>query len=161
MDLPTERGRHGIQSASLAFVCTLVAVVFATGLELAAPAPSATETAYASGPISTFPASWDNFCGLPVQGEKTTVYEGLPIANSTLSQIYFKIVNSSTFRAHANGSSWVTVAWGSHGFVDSGQFVFVSGGRPDGSAQFDYSIDTGQVTFSYGPLQASCANNAP
>jgi hypothetical protein len=174
MDRPTRRRRYGIQSASLVFVCTLVVGVAAIGLlELNQPAPSATEItpdnqAYGSGPFSTFPASWDDFCGYPVQGNKTTSLDlsNPQIANSTLSQIYSKIVDSSAFRAFANGSSWVTVYWSSFqesnrtGFYDvvAGDFVFVSGGSPDGSAQFDYFLEGGQVTFGYGPLQSTCVN---
>lgn len=172
MDRPAERHRHGIQSASLVFVCILVVGVVAVGLlALSQPAPSTTETArdnqvYGSGPFSTFPASWDDFCGYPVQGNQTTSLDlsNPQIANSTLSQIYSKLVGSSAFRAFANGSSWVTVYWssflegnrtGSYSVV-AGDFVFFSGGRPDGSAQFDYFLEGGQVTFAYSPLTSTC-----
>jgi len=141
-----------------------VVVVVAIGLL----ATTQNNQVYGSGPFSTFPASWDNPCGFPVQGNKTTadnidnlnnpVYPTL--AGPSLSQVYSKIVDSSVFRALANGSTWVTVEWdrslmgnrtGSYDVV-SGDFVFVSGGHPDGSAQFDYYLEGGQVTFAYGPL---------
>jgi hypothetical protein len=160
MDWPTERHTHGIQSASLVFVCALVVGVVAVGLlALTTPAPSATETAlddqvYGSGPFSTFP-----------QGNETTSIdlEDPQLANSSLSQIYYKIVDSSAFRAYANGSSWVTVGWsdfqlmnGTVYHVVAGSFVFVSGGRMDGSAQADYFLESGRVTSVFGPLQYSC-----
>jgi hypothetical protein len=162
MDRPTERHRHGIQSASLVFVCTLVVGVVAVGLLETTQG----NQVYGPGPYSTFPASWDNPCGFPVQGNKTTVnnldnsiYPA--IANSSLSQIYSKMVDSSAFRALANGSTWVTIEWdrfqesnrtGSYDVV-AGGFVFVSGGRPDGYAQVDYYLEGGQVTIGYtGPL---------
>jgi hypothetical protein len=149
------------------FVCTLLIVVVAVGLlALATPAPGETEIAHGSGPFSTFPASWVDFCGYSVHGNQTTSIdlEDPQLANSSLSQIYSEVVDSSAFLAFANGSSWVTVGWSDFQLTNgsgiyhvlAGDFVFVSGGRPDRSAQVDYFLESGRVTSVFGPLQSTC-----
>jgi len=149
-----------------AFVLAQTAITSAVLLLVSLPAISQTTNQIpGSGPFSTFPASWVDFCGYPVHGNQTTSIdlEDPQLANSTLSQIYSKMVDSSAFRARANGSSWVTVDWsdfqlanGTIYHVVAGSFVFVSGGRPDGSAQVDYFLESGRVTSVYGQLQSTC-----
>lgn len=188
MNRPTERRRRGIQSASLVFVCTLIAVVVATGLFAStAPVPSATSSSRIvtssthaqvldPGPISTFPASWNDVCGYLVSGDETTGGTNfgpdspLTGANLTLSQVYSRIVNSSTFQRLAAGRSWVTLDWGTGAetgsqsggtFVDA-HFLFMTGGipDPDGYAQMQYFVASGNVTGFAGAPQASCVGGA-
>lgn len=149
-----------------AFVLAQTAITSAVLLLVSLPALNqAANQISGSGPLSTFPASWVDFCGYPVHGNQTTSedLEDPPLANSSLSQIYSKMVDSSAFRAFANGSSWVTVGWsdfqlmnGTVYHVVAGDFVFVSGGRPDRSAEVDYSLESGRVTSVFGPLQSTC-----
>jgi hypothetical protein len=132
---------------------------------------STTNQVYGPGPISTFPASWDDPCELPVHGNMTTAntiqYSNDPAAaNINLSETYSRIVNSSAFQALAAGRTWVTIAWAivqatgpgpDAGNSVAGTFVFVSGGHPDGSAEVDYILETGNVVVTYtGPLVSSC-----
>lgn len=133
------------------------------------------------GPISTWPAAWTDFCpgpaflgiGLPVFGEKTTNVQmlappGGTLPNSSLAQIYARIVNSTSFKNASAGFGWVTIFWGLQeaGPVNSpseyavAQFILVSGGRPDpaisfGGIQADYNLATGSVSIQKG-LMASC-----
>ena len=187
MDRPKGRHRRGIQSASVVFVCTLIIVVVATGLfASAAPAPGAASSSsrivtsstddrlLGTGPISTFPASWDDICGDLVSGNETTVGTNFgpdsPLTgpNLTLSQVYSRIVNSSAFQTLAAGRSWVTLDWGtgsitgSQGggtFVDA-HFLFISEGIPDpyGFAQMEYYVASGEVAGGLVPDQTTlCA----
>ena len=98
-----------------AFLLAQTAVTSAVLLLVSLPAVSQTANQVSgSGPSSTFPALWVDGCpGYPSKGNETTSYdlEDPQLANSNLSQIYHKIVDSSAFRAYANGSSWVTVGW--------------------------------------------------
>jgi hypothetical protein len=123
---------------------------------------------YGTGPNSTFPASWVDFCGYPVEGNKTTVFgsgSDSQWGTVNLTEVYSDIVNSSVFQALAAGKTWVTVQWdytlegniADLQSVVSGDFVFLSGGSPNGSAQIDYYLQGGQVKFGYGPLQSTCA----
>jgi hypothetical protein len=183
MILSTERRRRGVQSASLAFVCTLIVVVVATGLfALGAPAPGATSSSnrivtssthdrlLGSGPISTFPASWNDICGDLVSGNQTTTGTNfgpdnpLVESNLTLSQVYSRIVNSSAFQTLAAGRTWVTIDWGiaqmgpaPPATVVVGQFLFISGGIPDpyGFAQMEYYVASGEVAGGFVPDQTT------
>jgi hypothetical protein len=176
MARPTERHRRGIQSASVVFVCTLIVVVVAIGFFAStAPVPGATPSStdsrvLGSGPISSFPASWDDYCGYLVSGNETTGGTNFGPDNPlvpklNLSQVYSRIVSSSAFQRLAAGSSWVTLDWemGQEGpaplqtFV-SADFLFISGGipDPDGYAQMTYFVGSGNVTGFAGPPQASC-----
>jgi hypothetical protein len=179
MARPTERRRRGIQFASVVFVCTLIVVVVATGLYASsAPAPGAKSSStddrvFGSGPVSSFPASWDDYCGDLVSGNATTIGTNFgpdsPLGpNLTLSQVYSRIVSSSAFQGLAAGRSWVTLDWGSRqegplpsGFMQtfvSADFLFVSGGipDPDGYAQMSYLVGSGNVTGFAGPAQSTC-----
>ena len=133
------------------------------------------------GPISSWPASWTDTCPspgffgtrLPVLGEKTTNVQmsaplGGTLPNSSLDQIYSRIVNSASFKNASAGFEWVTIFWGLQeaGPVASlseyviGQFILISGGRPDPSISFgiiqaDYNLETGAVSIQTG-IGASC-----
>ena len=115
-----------------------------------------------SGPISTFPAAWNNPCGLPAHGNVTTT-NGIAssfnpgVANFSLSEVYSRIVNSVAFRNASLGLGWVTTSWsiyhvggpnGSYAYV-AGQFDFVSADHPVGYAQANYNLETGAVTVDY------------
>jgi len=127
--------------------------------------PSSTENqVLGTGPISNFPASWDDRCGYLVSGNETTLGTNYP--NLNLSQVYSKIVSSSAFQSLAAGRSWVTLDWGlgqegpggaMQTFV-SADFLFVSGGipDPDGYAQMTYFVASGNVTGFVGVPQVSC-----
>ena len=77
-----------------------------------------------SGPVSTWPASWTDFCSqsvfgisLPVFGTKTTNVQmlappGGTLPNESLDQIYARIVNSTGFKNASAGFGWVTIFWG-------------------------------------------------
>ena len=126
-----------------------------------------------SGPISTFPKSWDDACGYFVQGNGTTTNGVNPNGyglNINLSQVYSKIVDSSAFQTLAAGRTWVTLDWGigQQGNIDdvqtvvAGDFLFISGGVPDadGYAQIDYFVDGGNVTVaSAGPFMSTCVQD--
>jgi len=132
------------------------------------------------GPISTWPAAWTDFCnrpflgiGLPVLGDKTTNVQmqappGGTLPNDSLDQIYAHIVNSTAFKNASAGFGWVTIFWGLQeaGPANSlseyaiGQFILISGGRPDpaisfGIIQADYDLSTGSVSIQTG-IGASC-----
>ena len=133
------------------------------------------------GPISTWPAAWTDFCsrpvflgiGLPVLGDKTTNVQmqappGGTLPNDSLDQIYAHIVNSTGFKNASAGFGWVTIFWGLQeaGPANSlseyaiGQFILISGGRPDpaisfGIIQADYDLSTGSVSIQTG-IGASC-----
>lgn len=176
MSRPTERHRRGIQSASVVFVCTLIVVVIAIGFFVSnTPVPGATPSStddrvLGSGPISNFPASWDDQCGYLVSGNETTRGTNFgpdpPAPNFNLSQVYSKIVGSSAFQRLAAGRAWVTLDWGSgqEGPIAAMQtfvvahFLFVSGGipDPDGYAQVQYFVESGNVTGFAGAPQDSC-----
>ena len=181
MDWLPKRHRRAIQSASLAFACTLMIVVAALGIfDLEAPGGGSTATTsgtsnqlYVRGPISTFPASWTDGCGYFVQGNETTTNGVNPNGyglNINLSQVYSKIVGSSAFQTLAAGRTWVTLDWGigQQGSIDAlqtfvaGDFLFVSGGVPDadGYAQIDYFVEGGNVTVvSAGPFLSTCVQD--
>lgn len=183
---PTDRPRRAIQSASLFFVCTLTAVVVATGLVLSTASGAGAASsdtivtsstdgqARGSGPISTFPASWNDQCGYLVSGNETTGGTNFGpdnplVPNINLSQAYSKIVSSPAFQALAAGSSWVTLDWstGQQGPLGAmqtflaAQFLFISGGipDPDGYAQMTYFVASGQVTGFAGWPQVSCVQD--
>jgi hypothetical protein len=179
MDLPTERHREGIQSASVAFVSILTLGVVAAGFLLSTEStPNTTSSStvdrvLGSGPISSFPASWADLCGNLVSGNETTSGTNLgpdsflTANNLTLSQVYSKIVSSSTFQRLAAGRSWVTLYWGLGQLTNrtasypvvTAQFLFVSGGipDPDGLAEMEYYVGPGEVAGGISMWQASCA----
>jgi hypothetical protein len=119
-----------------------------------------------SGPISTYPASWTDVCGLPVHGNTTTDNEiassfNPGVANFSLTQVYSKIVNSASFKNVSSGRSWVTTSWtiqmGSAPPSVVGQFVLLSANHPDGYVQANYDLQTGGVTVIYQTgLISSC-----
>lgn len=115
-----------------------------------------------SGPISTFPAAWNNPCGLPVHGNDTTtngITSGFNpgVANFSLSEVYSTMVNSAAFRNVSKGLGWVTTSWNIyHGGSPSGsytyvaaQFDLISAGHPVGYAQVNYNLETRVVTVDY------------
>jgi hypothetical protein len=124
-----------------------------------------------SGPISTFPAVWNDPCRLPVHGNATTANEisldtnpdGGNFSLSQLTSIYAKIVNSTAFKSVSEGHGWVTTAWASYdlegpggSFVYlAGQFLLLSGNRPDESIQASYNVETGAVSVTTG-LGTNC-----
>ena len=119
---------------------------------------------YGPGPISTFPASWDDPCGYLVQGNETTVMgsgSASQWAMVNLSQIYPKIVNSSVFQTLGAGRTWITTQWGifqgTYGDVVQGQFMFIAGGMPDPEAyaSINYDVGSGNITAITG-LLVSC-----
>jgi hypothetical protein len=131
--------------------------------QLAEPPPGA------SGPISTFPASWGAPCARSDYGGMTThndIQSGLPyaigVANFTLSQIYSSIVNSSSFKTASSGQKWVTTGWnlvldsdgGNSTVYVVGQFVtFASGIFGDSPEQYItayYDLGTGAVNADTG-----------
>ena len=133
------------------------------------------------GPISTWPAAWTDFCSqpvflglrLPVSGDKTTNVQmsappGGTLPNSSLDQIYARVVNSTSFKNASAGFEWVTIFWGlqedgSPGSMTEyviGQFILISGGRPDpaisfGGIQAFYNLGTGSVSIQKG-FEVSC-----
>jgi len=124
-----------------------------------------------SGPISTFPAVWNDPCKLPVQGNATTANEislgtnpeGGNFSLSQLTSIYAKIVNSTAFNSVSEGHGWVTTAWasyeaggpgGSYVYL-AGQFILLSGNQPYESVQANYNVETGAVSVATG-LVTSC-----
>jgi hypothetical protein len=127
-----------------------------------------------SGPMSTYPASWTDACGVPVHGDVTTnnqipgqIASGFTpgVANFSLSQIYSKIVHSTSFRMTSVGRGWVTTYWGlvqisgpgsSYMYV-VGEFVLVFANHPTGYVQANYNLQTGEVTVDYSSgLASSC-----
>ncbi len=116
-----------------------------------------------SGPISTYPASWTDACGVPVHGDVTTnnqipgqIASGFTpgVANFSLSQVYSKIIHSPSFRMTSVGRGWVTTYWGlqqdsgpgySYMYV-IGEFVLVFANHPAGYVQANYNLQTGEVT---------------
>lgn len=134
-----------------------------------------------SGPISNWPAAWTDVCSrpfflgfsLPAFGDRTTNVQmsappGGALPNSSLDLIYAHIVNSNSFKNASAGFGWVTIFWGLQeaGPGDSlseyviGQFILISGGRPDpaisfGIIQADYNLGTGSVSIQTG-IGASC-----
>lgn len=161
-------------------MCTLTVVVVATGLYAStSPVPGETSSkgimtsstndrVFESGPISTFPASWDDPCGYLVSGNARTVGANYP--NLNLTQVYSKIVSSSAFQTLAAGRSWVTLDWsmGQQGPIDAIQtfvaahFLFISGDipDPDGYAQMTYFVGSGNVTGFVGAPMVSCVAGA-
>jgi len=120
-----------------------------------------------SGPISTFPAAWDNPCGFQVSGNITTT-EGnmssydLGVSNFTIAEIYARMVGSAAFRNVSNGLGWVTISWGGFGSSDpsggfhiyvAAWFAFISSGHPVGYAQVNFNLDTRVVTI--GPYETT------
>jgi len=129
-----------------------------------------------SGPFSTWPASWTDFCErpvflgfkLPVLGNKTTVNEMVPgpltpMPTASLDDVYAAIVNSTDFQNVTAGLGWVTILWGlqydSGGGHSSeyviGQFLLLSGNHPDdgipnGIVQAFYNVGTGEVSIQTG-----------
>lgn len=164
---------------------TVVAVVVFLLIAAAATVVFAQDSANQSygppGPISTWPAAWTDFCSRPVLlgirppvfGDKTTNVQmsappGGTLPNSSLDQIYARIVNSASFKNASAGFGWVTIYWGLQeaGPVSSlseyvvGQFILISHGRPDPSISFgiiqaDYNLKTGAVSIQTG-IGASC-----
>ena len=127
-----------------------------------------------SGPISTYPASWTDACGVPVHGDLTTnnqipgqIASGFTpgVANFSLSQVYSKIVHSPSFRMTSVGRGWVTTYWGlqqdsgpgySYMYV-IGEFVLIFANHPAGYVQANYNLQTGEVTVDYSwGLASSC-----
>lgn len=130
-----------------------------------------------SGPFSTWPAAWTDFCSqpvflgirLPVFGDKTTVNEIVPgpltpLPTVSLHDIYAAIVNSTAFQNMTAGLGWVTTYWGLQ--WDSGteymvgQFLLLSGNHPDehipnGIIQAFYNVGTGTVSVQTG-IGVSC-----
>ena len=132
--------------------------------------PSSSSGAERSGPISTYPASWTDVCGLPVHGNDTT-NNGIAssftpgVANFSLSQVYSDIVSSASFENVSIGLGWVTTDWGIQ--QDSGpggsyeyavgQFVLLNASEPDGFVQANYNLETGAVAIDYQRgLMSSC-----
>lgn len=142
----------------------LAAIVIASGIVgfamyyRSTPSLSSSSNQERSGPISTYPASWTDACGLPVEGNDTTnVSELPPGVNLTLSQVYSAIVNSTSFRGVSSGLGWVTTSWsqqedsgpsGSYEYVIA-QFVLLNGNHPDGYVQANYNVESAQVTVDY------------
>jgi hypothetical protein len=168
-----------IASAAVAFliIAAGASIVFAQDPNNASHGTSHLER---SGPISTWPASWTDFCPstflgikLPVFGNKTTVNEMVsspvtPMPTVGLDAIYAAIVNSSDFQNITAGLGWVTIDWGlqydsggGHAYeYVTGQFVILSGNHPDqdivgGGIQAFYNVETGAVSIQTG-LMASC-----
>jgi len=160
--------RTAIGTAIAVFVMVVVigsgTVGFATFMSL--PHSPSSPGLERSGPLSTWPASWTDACGLPVSGNDTTNVSELPTGvNATLSQVYSDIVNSASFKNVSTGLGWVTTSWGNQ--EDSGpsgsytyvvaQFVLLDASGPDGYVQANYNVATGGVTIDYQQgLVSSC-----
>lgn len=153
-------------------IAVLVAVVIVAGgtvglvMYTSLSGSSSSPSVERSGPISTYPASWTDACGLPVHGNLTTSESFMSsAANITLSQVYSNIVNSASFKNVSVGLGWVTTSWsmqedsgpsGSYGYV-VGQFVLLNANQPDGYVQANYNLETGAVTVDYEQgLVSSC-----
>jgi len=136
---------------------------------------TSTSGAQESGPISTYPAVWNDPCRLPVHGNATTA-NGIALGtnpgggNFSLSQldaIYAKIVNSTAFKSVSEGLGWVTTGWASYEVSGSGgsfvylagQFLLLSGNQPRQSVQANYNVETGAVSVETG-LGTSCPAGA-
>ena len=177
------RRRGGTVVASALFVVVVIIAGGAVALEALTSSPGSPSGSSTpgsgrtsgtsierSGPISTFPAAWNNPCGFPVHGNVTTT-NGIAssfnpgVANFSLSELYSKIVNSAAFTNVSKGLGWVTTSWsiyqvggpsGSYTYV-AGQFDFISADHPVGYAQANYNLETGAVTVDYETgLVSSC-----
>jgi hypothetical protein len=109
-----------------------------------------------SGPISTWPASWTDFCRLHATGTRTTDNEILTgpghALPESLDQIYDSIVNSTSFKNASAGHGWVTIYWGLQEDGDAGyavgQFLLLFGNLPEGVIQAFYNLDTMAVSVA-------------
>jgi hypothetical protein len=87
------------------------------------------------------------------------------VANFSLRQVYSTIVNSPSFENISSDLGWVTRFWGlqqesgptwTYEYV-VGEFVLLSGNKPDGFVQANYNLQTGEVTIDYeSGLISSC-----
>jgi hypothetical protein len=153
-------------------IAVLVALVIVVGgavgfvLYTSLSGASSTSGVERSGPISTYPASWTDACGLPVQGNLTTNESFIPSStNITLNQVYSDIINSANFTHVSVGLGWVTTSWSiqedsgpgySYEYV-IGQFVLLNASHPDGYVQGNYNLETGAVTVIYNQdLVSNC-----
>lgn len=175
-----------VRRGVLVFVSTLAVVVVAVGLfAMSVAVPAATSSTSiltsssddllrGSGPVSTFPKSWDDPCGSLVSGNGTTGgtnYAGNPLVpNLNLTQVYSTIVSSSAFQKLAAGRSWVTLDWSIAQMgpappptVVVGQFLFVSGGVPVpyGFVQMEYYVASGAVAGGFIQDQSTCVQGSP
>jgi hypothetical protein len=109
-----------------------------------------------TGPISNFPAVWQNPCRSSAQGNVTTDNEVAStfapgLANFTLDQVYASIVTSSSFQVAAGNNSWATGSWSlssgasGGGYYVEGTFILLSGGKPAGYVIADYNNESGNV----------------
>jgi hypothetical protein len=115
-----------------------------------------------SGPISTFPAAWDNPCGFQVSGNITTTDWNMSssdfgLGNFSLNEVYARMVDSAAFRNISRGLGWVTISWGGFGETDgifaAAWFAFISAGHPVGYAQVNFNLETRVVTI--GPYETA------
>ncbi len=125
-----------------------------------------------SGPISTWPASWSNFCRIPADnvGNDTTVVNDLNTSytegiNLTLDQLYSVVISSESFQNVTQNQGWVTTDWGTleiTGPTYSDSYIFthfllISNGSPDGYLTTYYNVDSGIVTANYSQeIISSC-----
>lgn len=154
------RGRKalGTAAAVLIVVAVVAAGTMAYAMYTARQASPSGSGPERSGPISTYPRSWYDACGLPVQGNATTIVNELPTGlNITLAQVYSAVVNSASFKNISVGLGWVTTSWtnqedsgpiGSHQYVTA-QFVLLNASAPDGYVQANYNVVTGGVGVYY------------
>jgi hypothetical protein len=115
MDWPTKRHRYAIQSAPLAFVCTLILVVVATGLfEVTIPVPDATEASPTSSKtittvIITFPTSTNSSStssNAMASGNQSVLYTSEDSPDGLQLEM---VVNSTTMRVNGSISGDVAV----------------------------------------------------
>ncbi len=126
-------------------------------------------------PISTWPASWSNVCGLPGErtGNDTTNVSNIHksytqgLGNLALDQLHSRIIDSQSFQNYTAGEGWVTTYLGSQlisgpGYSDSYVVtIFIllqSQGRPDGYLTTYYNIANASVTSD---CQTSIIANCP
>jgi len=147
-------------------VAGLATIVFATDPNNQGFGMSPSER---SGPISSWPAPWTDFCGLHPFGTDTTTDEIVagpdqPLPNQTLNQLYGSITSSASFKNATAGLGWVTIYWGLQ--EDSGpggsaqfviaQFLLLSTGHAYDTLQANYNLETGAVSVEYTHFAASC-----
>jgi hypothetical protein len=102
--------------AFLVIAC-LATIVFATDPNNQGFGMSPSER---SGPISSWPAAWTDFCGLHPYGTDTTTDEIVagpdqPLPNQSLNQLHGSITSSASFKNATAGLGWVTIYWGLSG----------------------------------------------
>jgi len=130
-----------------------------------------------TGPISSFPAGWIDFCNQSVTGNTTTSTDlDLNISSIldhiNLNQIYAQVIDSPSFVQQSEGRGWVVADWsagqaegtGISGEEDQvmGLFILTDSGAPDGYILVYYDLQNGTVTTTFASaLTSECGSRPP